>query len=107
MPRAIKRQCYQTIQPLKLYFEHAGQLKNEYLAPNQPLELILPATTDDSATMVAVKIPGLTPVFHVERADLKLTAKPISNKGFDQIRVNVESLQRVTGDFERFEVLPF
>ncbi|KRN18264.1 hypothetical protein FD14_GL002129 [Secundilactobacillus similis DSM 23365 = JCM 2765] len=57
--------------------------------------------------MVAVKIPGLTPVFHVERADLKFIAKPISGKVFDQIRVNVESLQRVTGDFERFETLPF
>lgn len=107
MPRTIKRQCYQTIQPLKLYFELAGQLKSDYLATNQPLELIRPTTTSDSSTMVAAKVPGLTPIFHVALAELKLNTNPISAKVFDQIRVNVDSLQRVTGDFERFEVLPF
>ncbi|WP_300563168.1 hypothetical protein [Companilactobacillus sp.] len=107
MPRAPKRQCYQTTQPLKLSFELGEVHKSDYLAANQPLEVLSAIDANESTTTVNAKVPGLTPIFRVELTDLKSTATPINVKTFDQIRVNVEALQRVTGDFDRFETLPF
>lgn len=107
MSRVAKHQYYQTTHPLKLYFELAGNLKNDYLAANQPLELLPGNITGEPVAIVDVKIPGLTPIFHVDLADLNSNAVAISAKEFDQLQVDVEALQRITGDFARFEALPF